>query len=389
LKVKSSPVPKSGTNLLQFILASLVFCLSTFSIGGIFASSASAETFTLSGNKSLNTNGGFRLIDGNPRLSLWDANAGDSDQQFTRLSGNRGGTLLRNQTTGKCINAHYMYNDGQINVWPCNANDIDQNWDIVDVGNAVVLRRTGTNFCIDGPDHSNAAVLHMWNCDGGNGNQRFNAYTPAPVPQNYVISTSVTDYEAWVVARRRADPLAVIAGIPSGSPDVGHAFTALIQDSYTMQKRYAPSGVLLDQTIIDRVPTVIGTFSYWPDVNTKNNNSTDMSNARDILYKGGISNKIFGVRRVRISFNFKNGMLNKSNSTKCQSTYGIHWIYTGIGTDFRESTSCTCVDQSVFLWNVITGENMGYLVTPDEIVQWINDKNSRDSGYANGGNILQ
>lgn len=133
-----------------------------------------AETFSVNGNKALNTNYGFRKIDGEPRMSIFQRNDNDPDQQFERLSGNLGGTLLKHRTTGKCLNAHRLFNGAEINVWACNGNDPDQNWNMLPQGNGVTLiQRRSTNLCVDSPTRTDTGKIHLWTCDANNANQRF------------------------------------------------------------------------------------------------------------------------------------------------------------------------------------------------------------------------
>jgi Ricin-type beta-trefoil lectin domain len=195
------------------LVSTLICTLTTFA--GLI-SSAHAENFTLSGGVSLNTNNSFATVDGSPRLSLWAQNNNDNDQIFDRITGNKGGTLLKNRTTGTCINAHYTYNYGKVNVWNCDANDIEQNFDILDFGNSVtVLRRTGTNFCINSPQHYNAGQVFMWDCNGNDPDQRFvrsntaisanpPGTTPLPTTQQVVTNADPLN-EVWIVARKRSD----------------------------------------------------------------------------------------------------------------------------------------------------------------------------------------
>ncbi|MCY6494267.1 CHAP domain-containing protein [Leptolyngbya sp. GGD] len=131
------------------------------------------ETFSLNGGKALNTNNNFRRIDGQPRMSIYQHNVNDPDQQFERLGGNRGGTLLRHRSTGKCLNAHRLFNGAEINVWNCDPNDPDQNFNIVSLGsNVVQIQRTGTRLCVDAPTRNDQGIVHLWECIG-NVNQRF------------------------------------------------------------------------------------------------------------------------------------------------------------------------------------------------------------------------
>lgn len=139
---------------------------------------ASAENFVVEGsnngvNKALNTNNNFSKIDGNPRMSIWDYNPNDADQQFDRIQGSLGGTLLKHRSTGKCLNAYYVSNGGVVTTWPCDTRDPAQNFNITDAGGgSLQIRRTGTNFCVDSPTRDNGGKIHLWQCVN-NSNQRF------------------------------------------------------------------------------------------------------------------------------------------------------------------------------------------------------------------------
>lgn len=138
----------------------------------------SAEPFVLNGNKALNTNRNFRLIDGHPRLSIWDHSINDADQNFDRRAGKKGGELLVHRSTGKCLNAYRRFNGAEVNVYPCapNSDDPDQNFNIESLSNGEVqIRVSNTNFCIDSPtscnDH-NGGMITLQPCVG-NANQHF------------------------------------------------------------------------------------------------------------------------------------------------------------------------------------------------------------------------
>jgi hypothetical protein len=165
-----------------------------FSVG---SASAYAETFSVQEGVALNTNNNFSRIDNNPRMSIYRLNETDNDQQFDRLSGNRGGTLLKHRSTGKCLNAHYLTQGSQINVWPCDANDADQNWNIVDAGNNFnLIKRTGTNLCVDTPTRDNQGIVHLINCDGNNGNQRWKSSVNLVSP-----STGAEAFFKWAIGQ--------------------------------------------------------------------------------------------------------------------------------------------------------------------------------------------
>ncbi|WP_293332298.1 ricin-type beta-trefoil lectin domain protein [Microcoleus sp. CAWBG58] len=130
------------------------------------------ETFQVNGGYALNTNNSFRLIDGNPRMSLYQHNVNDPDQQFDRLPG-KSGTLLRHRSTGKCLNAYSPAQSKEINVWSCNASDPDQNWNLQSVGNGEFLIKRTETLCIDSPTRSNNGRIHLIGCNPNNPNQRW------------------------------------------------------------------------------------------------------------------------------------------------------------------------------------------------------------------------
>ncbi|AFY31832.1 RICIN domain-containing protein [Calothrix sp. PCC 7507] len=167
------------------------------------SASAHAETFSVQGGMALNTNNNFSRIDGNPRMSIYRLNNNDNDQQFDRLSGNRGGILLKHRSTGKCLNAHYLSQGSQINVWPCDANDPDQNWNLVNVGSGYnLIKRTGTNLCVDSPTRDNQGKVHLINCDANNGNQRWNSSSsPPPIVSNGQINLPFSSGQTWYVCQ--------------------------------------------------------------------------------------------------------------------------------------------------------------------------------------------
>jgi murein DD-endopeptidase MepM/ murein hydrolase activator NlpD len=124
---------------------------------------------------ALNTNNYFVKLDGFSIMSSWTRTDSVPDQQFERLSGSAGGQLLKHKSTGGCLNAHYLANNSQMNVWsPCNPADIDQNWTFPDLGNGYFhIKRAGSNSCVDMPYRTNGGRVHMIGCDPNNANQRW------------------------------------------------------------------------------------------------------------------------------------------------------------------------------------------------------------------------
>ena len=181
------------------------FTLATAAISSLVIGTSAAqavETFSVD-NVALNTNWYFRRIDGNPRMSVYTRNDNDRDQQFDRLRGNRGGILLRHRSTGRCLNAHYLWNGAEINVWPCNPNDPDQNWNLVPVSdNRLLIKRTGTNLCVDTPNRSNEGKVHLWTCNGNNPNQRWrSSVSQTPSPGNGQINLPFRSGQTWYVCQ--------------------------------------------------------------------------------------------------------------------------------------------------------------------------------------------
>jgi len=159
----------------------LALVASSFSILAgvtVLSAAASAETFVISNsNKALNTNSRFRLIDGHPRMAIWTHNINDAEQNFDRLQGARGGQLLRHRSTGKCLNAYRRWNGAEVNVYPCNANDPDQNFNVENLSNGdIQIRlseiRNNVQFCIDSPTRNDGGTVTLWQCNSGV-NQRF------------------------------------------------------------------------------------------------------------------------------------------------------------------------------------------------------------------------
>jgi hypothetical protein len=172
--------------------------IASVSIAFTAQAARAAETFQVNGGYALNTNNSFRLIDGTPRMSLYQHNINDPDQQFDRLSGSSSNSiLLRHGSTGKCLNAHYLSNNAEMNVWNCNASDPDQNWNLVNLPSGeFLIRRNGTNFCVDSPTRTNTGRIHLITCDANNANQRWKSTTTGS-NQNRILQRA----KAWVDAR--------------------------------------------------------------------------------------------------------------------------------------------------------------------------------------------
>ena len=90
---------------------------------------------------------------------------------------------MLHRSTNKCLNAHYVVNGGAINVSTCNPNDLDQNFNINDVGGGYFqIQRTRTKHCVDSPTRDNGGKIHLWDCIPSNSNQKWKTSTTTVTP---------------------------------------------------------------------------------------------------------------------------------------------------------------------------------------------------------------
>jgi Ricin-type beta-trefoil lectin domain len=375
----------------------------------MLASSALAENFQVSGNKSLNTNNKFSYIDGHPRMAVYDSNNSDPDQNFDRLAG-KWGVLFRNRSTNMCINAYYNRDGGAVSNWPCDANDPAQNFDLLGQGgNIVLLRKSNTNFCLNVPYHVNSGQVTAWTCNTKDVDQRFtmmNIVTPPPPPPKkeekkpqlvtYTYSSVPSLYEAWIVSRKRS------SGFNS---DVGHAFTSIIKKDRRKETKYI-DGVYAGDQIQEDKWKVWHTYGYWPGGVLQNGNGlfagsllvdngcssgekqTECQDVRDILAGVSISNRGQAVRKARISESRAYWIDNNRNFTGCTA----YWA-AGTVTNKNGIKSCNCVTLAASQWYEITARrdnfpqnNLGNYA-PDSLVDEINRQNqSTGNQFIDNGN---
>lgn len=151
-------------------------------ISSAYAVKAATVSFVLKdSNKAinvwLNSNANYRF-DGYQRAFVTGYDQNDKEQRFNELPGNRGGNLYRVEGTNLCLNNGYNRNGAPINVWPCDANDQDQNWRKINLAGSIHLQNVATNRCADSPTRNlDPNNLHVWDCMAGNPNQQFNVYT--------------------------------------------------------------------------------------------------------------------------------------------------------------------------------------------------------------------
>jgi Ricin-type beta-trefoil lectin domain len=175
---------------------------------------ANAVSFVLKdgSNKAINvwlgSNAQYKF-DGYPRAFVLTYNPNDREQQFNELRGNHGGTLYQVKDTNLCLNGHYNYNGAPINVWRCDANDRDQNWQLISLNGSTHLRNVTTGRCADSVSRGVAFNnLHMWDCSPGNPNQQFNVKPDIIIdPPKGDISLPFRNGQAWYVCQGYNGPI--------------------------------------------------------------------------------------------------------------------------------------------------------------------------------------
>jgi Ricin-type beta-trefoil lectin domain len=381
----------------------------------MLASSALAETFQVSGNKSLNTNNQFAHIDGHPRMAVYDSNNSDSDQNFDRIAG-KWGVLFRNRSTNMCINAYYNRDGGAVSNWPCDSNDPAQNFDLLGQGgNTVLLRKSNTNFCLNVPYHVNSGQVTAWTCNAGDADQRFvmsnvgRLYPPTttividpPKPPEVVIKppviTTVPEsatplYEAWIVSRKYNNP-------GWNTNNIGHSFIAIVRKNQkVMVTRSNGNKVFTSSPQDDGNWTAYRTYGYWLKFgvgagsgelrNTDCKSFAQMNECQDtnnILNGKSISDRGQAVRKARISENRANWLMNNSNFGNVLG-YSVDGVWDGFHVG-------NCVTYATLQWKQITGNQDNWVPTnvfnnsnPGALVDFINSKNqSTGNQFIDRGN---
>ena len=404
----------------------------------ILASSALAETFQVSGNKSLNTNNQFAYIDGHPRMAVYDSNNSDPDQNFDRLAG-KWGVLFRNRSTNMCINAYYNRDGGAVSNWPCDANDPAQNFDLLGQGgNTVLLRKSNTNFCLNVPYHVNEGQVNVWTCNGGDPDQRFSMgnadqrlviegsgngsgvlypkipVTPpvvVPQPKPSPVITSRVEfttplYEAWIVSKK-------YEGLVPHPQNVGHSFIAIVRKKQKNVVTFR-DGVKISTSSPqdDGNWDAYRTYGYWPagpamlgiagkvadgKCTSDPNPNSECQDTTKILNGVSISNRGQAVRKARISEARANWLINNPNFGNVTG-YTLDGIWLGSGSPGN------CVTYATLQWKNITANQDNWVPTnvyfsagkrfvksnPGDLVEYINSKNqSTGNQFIDNGNTWQ
>jgi hypothetical protein len=320
----------------------------------------------------LQTQDGTRLsfpnLTNGSSLNGVNPNDNDSTQKIRLVWGGYAYTLLSGSTTVGLSTTGVDYTTLPGNIMPTQAYNNPGgrygSWGFVDLGDGYYQIKNfyNPNYCL----WVSPGVVRVYGCNAGLGAMKFK------------IGQSTTTYEAWLVARYSKKPNlatyfidAVTAQLNNTSPEVGHAWIALVK----VNRLSTFSGVTENYSV--------STFSYWPSSKKPDNqNSSDVTNAFNILGYYGSSTVPSGVRKARLSQSRYNSLLSNASS---QTTCDHYKVLDGL----NPVGACTCVDQSAQIWKNLTGENYTSYILPDALADTLNGINSSEnsSGYTNQGNI--
>jgi cold shock CspA family protein len=200
--------------VLKFTCLSLGFAI-------ISNSPVSAETFSVD-NFALNTNNNIRKYYARPEVLSWQRNDNDPDQNFTRtpLGGNV--FLLKNNTTGGCLNAPSHAVGAKTNTWsPCNSADPDMKWRLNPQSDgSLLINLDGTNLCLDTPNRANYGIVHFQPCSSTNANQKWHSNLSSnPLSTGYFDSLASWGDTAWENAINSGAAINAI----NANPNLDHA----------------------------------------------------------------------------------------------------------------------------------------------------------------------
>jgi hypothetical protein len=243
-----------------------------------------------------------------------------------------------------------------------------QNFGFVDAGGGYynIKWQFNPNYCVSAGTNTGSNVGVIVPCNAGDVRQRFR------------VGQSTITYEAWMTARysQKSNVFSMIIGAAfavaqSKGPEVGHAWVSLnkkitIINSYNVTDNYG-----------------VSTLSYWPNSGKPDNqNPNDVNNTLNSLGLTTPSGLKTGIRKAKIS---ESRYLQLLGTTPSQ--YGCQNY---VADNPNGSGPCTCITQTMRIWNNLTGENWTGFILPDELADSINTYNSSHTGngYANNGNII-
>lgn len=292
-----------------------------------------------------------------------------------------------NKATGGCLHAHDRRNGANPIAHPCDLNNPNQRWEKVVVpGGQFLLRRKGTNLCLDstGGDR-NGQWTHLWTCEGNNQNQRFKFGNTNKIDAFY-------DYEVWLVSRKRPTWIAPVDG-QGIAP--GHAFIGVVG-------RRRDNGQL----------TAVKAYSFWPESNKTrkyqiHNNSdltvdyhVDFEQLKDLIEGEQISDRGHAIRKAYLTKGRAEWLISSGYLQGGCSQYVLAGGFEHL---------CHCMDYSTRLWHYLTGgredfrieflpefnlyggvigslfEGLRHDYWPDALTEKMNEESQKDGGIFNNG----
>lgn len=106
---------------------------------------------------------------------LYPRDLNDAEQMFDLFTkgnfGGNAGVMLRRQGTNNCLNAYQPANYSDLILYTCSGADADQQWEILNNGSTKMLRNRG--FCLNAPYLYINGRVTMWTCDFNDPDQQF------------------------------------------------------------------------------------------------------------------------------------------------------------------------------------------------------------------------
>jgi hypothetical protein len=198
------------------------------------------------------------------------------------------------------------------------------------------------DMCLDVPNNNDSPYqnLQIHTCNGSPA-QQFKTGTQINTNPYVSITKQWTDWEYWIVSRKRKDQFNPIERTYGRkNPEVGHAWNAIVKRTYTTYSNGTTDwGSWKADTIFEYNPLGVSSYSSF----NKTSTGETFNETQSILDGNtGIFTRGFGVRKARISETRANWIKNNANQvTGCRDYlskwYNLYSIQPG-------GTNCNCVD---------------------------------------------
>jgi hypothetical protein len=85
--------------------------------------------------------------------------------------------MLKRIGSNFCLNAHNPRNESTVNLWGCDSNDPDQKWEKIPITTGTttqwMIKRVGSNFCLNAHNPRNESTVNLWRCDSNDPDQKW------------------------------------------------------------------------------------------------------------------------------------------------------------------------------------------------------------------------